>query len=158
MKAVVVFTGGGPVLFLMSFDRLDHPGFRAKLADRGSWQTIGVVTDVGLFLEQLAAELRRKGYSCRPMALGSNTDPYQPVERRMRITRGVLEVLAACEHPFGIVTKSALVLRDLEERYGTDASGVWLCSVRALLCCGPPSFAHRARRPAMQLRHLPQTM
>jgi DNA repair photolyase len=48
------------------------------------------------------------------MALGSNTDPYQPAERGLRITRGVLEVLAEHAHPFGIVTKSNLVLRDLD--------------------------------------------
>ena len=48
------------------------------------------------------------------IALGTNTDPYQPVERRMRVTRSVLQVLADFQHPFSIVTKSALVLRDLD--------------------------------------------
>jgi len=62
----------------------------------------------------LAAELARPGYRCQPMALGTNTDPYQPIEREWKITRSVLEVLAACEHPFTIVTKSALVERDLD--------------------------------------------
>ena len=62
----------------------------------------------------LRAELARPGYLCRPMALGTNTDPYQPIERNWRITRGVLEVLAECAHPFTIVTKSALVERDLD--------------------------------------------
>ncbi|HEX4882957.1 MAG TPA: PA0069 family radical SAM protein [Casimicrobiaceae bacterium] len=62
----------------------------------------------------LRAELARPGYTCAPMALGTNTDPYQPVEREWRITRAVLEVLAECEHPFTIVTKSALVERDLD--------------------------------------------
>ncbi len=62
----------------------------------------------------LRAELARPGYACQPMALGTNTDPYQPIERTWRITRGVLEVLAACEHPFTIVTKGALVERDLD--------------------------------------------
>ena len=51
---------------------------------------------------------------CQPIALGTNTDPYQPVERRLRITRGVLEVLARCRHPLTIVTKSAAVVRDLD--------------------------------------------
>jgi len=64
--------------------------------------------------ELLRAELAKPGYACRPIALGTNTDPYQPIERTWRITRGVLEVLAACEHPFTIVTKSALVERDLD--------------------------------------------
>ena len=62
----------------------------------------------------LAAELARPGYVCDVMALGSNTDPYQPVERKMKITRGVLEVLAAHHHPVTIVTKSDLVLRDAD--------------------------------------------
>jgi len=62
----------------------------------------------------LRRELSRPGYACRPMALGTNTDPYQPIERAWRITRGVLEVLAECEHPFTIVTKGALVERDID--------------------------------------------
>jgi DNA repair photolyase len=62
----------------------------------------------------LAAELRKKGYTCRPIALGSNTDPYQPVERRLRITRAILEVLRDFRHPVTIVTKSALIQRDLD--------------------------------------------
>jgi DNA repair photolyase len=62
----------------------------------------------------LAAELAKPGYECRPMALGTNTDPYQPIEREWKITRSVLSTLAGCEHPFTIVTKSALVERDLD--------------------------------------------
>src|ERR1700719_1510021 len=62
----------------------------------------------------LAGELRMKGYSCRPIALGSNTDPYQPVERRLGITRAILQVLRDFRHPVTIVTKSALVQRDLD--------------------------------------------
>ena len=62
----------------------------------------------------LEAELRRPSYRCSPIALGTNTDPYQPVERRLGITRSILEVLAAFNHPLSIVTKSALVLRDLD--------------------------------------------
>ena len=62
----------------------------------------------------LDGELRRAGYRCRPIALGTNTDPYQPIERSWRITRSVLEVLRAFEHPFTIVTKSAMVVRDLD--------------------------------------------
>ena len=51
---------------------------------------------------------------CKPINLGANTDPYQPIERERRITRSVLEVLAAHRHPVGIVTKSALVARDID--------------------------------------------
>jgi DNA repair photolyase len=62
----------------------------------------------------LTAELRRKGYTCRPIALGSNTDPYQPVERRLCITRSILEVLRDFRHPVTIVSKSALIQRDID--------------------------------------------
>ena len=62
----------------------------------------------------LARELSRPGYRPAPIALGSNTDPYQPVERQLRLTRAVLEVLSDFNHPCTIVTKSALVLRDLD--------------------------------------------
>ena len=64
--------------------------------------------------ELLRAELARPGYRCEMIALGANTDPYQPIEREYRITRGVLEVLAACDHPVGIVTKNAMVERDID--------------------------------------------
>ena len=56
----------------------------------------------------------RPGYQPSPIALGANTDCYQPIERKHRITRSILEVLAECEHPVTLVTKSALVERDLD--------------------------------------------
>ncbi|MBX6375293.1 MAG: PA0069 family radical SAM protein [Acetobacteraceae bacterium] len=62
----------------------------------------------------LEKELRKPGYVPRPVALGANTDPYQPVERTLKITRAVLEVLERFGHPVTIVTKSAGVLRDLD--------------------------------------------
>jgi DNA repair photolyase len=62
----------------------------------------------------LDRELRRKGYEPQPIALGANTDAYQPIERRLGLTRKIIEVLTAFGHPFGIITKSALVLRDLD--------------------------------------------
>ena len=62
----------------------------------------------------LRAELAKPGYTCAAIALGANTDPYQPIEKRYRITREILEVLAACRHPFSIVTKNAMVERDLD--------------------------------------------
>jgi DNA repair photolyase len=64
--------------------------------------------------ELLRRELARPGYRCSPIALGSNTDPYQPIERDWRITRQVLEVLAECGHPVTITTKSSLVERDID--------------------------------------------
>ena len=62
----------------------------------------------------LDKELRARGYTPATVALGANTDAYQPVERDLHLTRRLLEVLAAFHHPLGIVTKSALVLRDLD--------------------------------------------
>jgi DNA repair photolyase len=62
----------------------------------------------------LERELSAPGYTAKPISLGANTDPYQPVERRLRSTRAILEVLARADHPVGIVTKSALVARDLD--------------------------------------------
>jgi DNA repair photolyase len=62
----------------------------------------------------LRDELGRPGYRCEPIALGANTDPYQPIEREWKITRSVLEVLAECDHPLTITTKGVLVERDLD--------------------------------------------
>jgi DNA repair photolyase len=72
-----------------------------------------------LFVKQNAAallreELSKPGYEPRVLALGANTDPYQPIERNYRITRQILETLLEFGHPAGIVTKSSLVLRDLD--------------------------------------------
>jgi DNA repair photolyase len=64
--------------------------------------------------ELLRTELAKPGYRVSPINLGANTDPYQPIERRYRITRQIIEVLAECRHPFTIVTKNALVERDLD--------------------------------------------
>lgn len=67
--------------------------------------------DAARLLEQ---ELARPGYVCSPITIGANTDPYQPIEREYRVTRSVLEVLARCRHPCSIITKSAMVERDLD--------------------------------------------
>jgi len=64
--------------------------------------------------ELLRAELSKQGYVPSPIAIGANTDCYQPIERKFRITRQIVEILAECEHPFTMVTKSALVERDLD--------------------------------------------
>jgi len=79
----------------------------------------GLDFETKLFAKPNAAELLEKelsaaGYEPRTMAIGTNTDPYQPIEKRFRITRSVLEVLARTNHPVGIVTKSALVTRDID--------------------------------------------
>ncbi|MEI9993538.1 MAG: PA0069 family radical SAM protein [Rhizomicrobium sp.] len=64
--------------------------------------------------ELLARELSAPGYVPKVIAIGTNTDPYQPIEKKMRIMRSVLEVLRDFRHPVGIVTKSPLVLRDVD--------------------------------------------
>jgi DNA repair photolyase len=62
----------------------------------------------------LAQELARPAYRVGPMHIGGNTDPYQPAERKLRVTRQVLEVLEKTAHPFSIITKSALIIRDAD--------------------------------------------
>jgi DNA repair photolyase len=80
----------------------------------------GLDFETRLFFKPNAAELltktfSKKRYVCSPIALGANTDPYQPIERKYRITRDVLETLSAHEHPATIVTKgAALIARDIE--------------------------------------------
>jgi len=64
--------------------------------------------------ELLVKEIRKKNYICKPIALGTNTDPYQPIEKQRKITRSILKTLSAAQHPFTITTKSDLVLRDLD--------------------------------------------
>jgi DNA repair photolyase len=79
----------------------------------------GLDFETKLFAKPNAAELLRRelsapGYKVDTMAIGTNTDPYQPIEKQYRITRAVLEVLAETNHPVGIVTKSGLVARDID--------------------------------------------
>lgn len=77
--------------------------------------------DAAALLEQALA---RPGYRCAPIALGTNTDPYQPIEKRYRVTRGILEVLDRCDHPVTIVTKGSLIERDLDLLAGMAARGL----------------------------------
>jgi DNA repair photolyase len=79
----------------------------------------GVDFESRLFVKPNAAQLlhsalARPGYECAPIAMGTNTDPYQPIEERWRVTRSVIEVLLETRHPFTITTKSDRVLRDLD--------------------------------------------
>lgn len=67
--------------------------------------------DAAILLEN---ELRHPAYRCKPIAIGTNTDPYQPIERERRIMRDILTVLHDFRHPVTITTKSALVLRDVD--------------------------------------------
>jgi DNA repair photolyase len=76
---------------------------------------------------QLEHELARPGYRCASITLGANTDPYQPVEKTHRITREVLQVLQRSRHPVSIITKGALITRDIDILAAMAADG--LCSV-----------------------------
>src|SRR5512145_1633921 len=67
--------------------------------------------DAGRLLEQ---ELAAPSYRCSPITIGANTDPYQPIEREYRVTRSIIEVLAKYRHPFSIITKSAMIERDID--------------------------------------------
>ncbi len=100
----------------------------------------------------LERDLARPGYAPRTIALGTATDPYQPIEREHRLTRGVLEVLARCRHPVGIVTKSSLVLRDQDILSGMAAYG--LVKVAISLTTLDPELARRIepRAPHPQKR------
>ena len=64
--------------------------------------------------ELLQNELGNPRYVCKPIAMGTNTDPYQPIERQLHITRDIIQVLHDCQHPLSIVTKSWLIERDLD--------------------------------------------
>ncbi len=104
--------------------------------------------------ERLREELARPGYRCRPIALGINTDAYQPVERRTGLTRRIVEVLLDACHPFTIVTKSALVERDLDLL--AEAARQDLVHVMISLTTLDDDLARRleprAARPARRLR------
>jgi DNA repair photolyase len=77
----------------------------------------------------LRIELSRPGYACAPIVLGANTDAYQPAERKLRITRAILEVLDGCEHPVRIVTKSALIERDIDLLASMAGRGLCIVAV-----------------------------
>ncbi|NJC33356.1 DNA repair photolyase [Sphingomonas jejuensis] len=101
----------------------------------------------------LRAELGKRGYECRPLAFGTNTDPYQPIERDWRITRACLEVLRECRHPITITTKSARVLDDLDLIAGMAADG--LAAVMMSVTSLDPAIARtlepRASHPEKRL-------
>ena len=101
----------------------------------------------------LERELARPGYQARPIALGTNTDPYQPVERRLKVTRSILKVLAAHDHPVTIVTKSGLVTRDLDILAPMAAKGLASVAVSVTTLDGDLAIAMepRASRPQRRL-------
>ena len=77
--------------------------------------------------ERLEAQFARPGYECRPITIGANTDPYQPAEKKVAVTRRLLELFARCRHPVNIITKGTLILRDLDLLAELAAQN--LCSV-----------------------------
>jgi DNA repair photolyase len=92
----------------------------------------------------LRIELAKPGYSVRPMALGTNTDPYQPIEGKWRITRSLLEVLVETKHPFTITTKSDRVVRDIDLIASMAAQG--MASVALSITSLTPEI-HRTLEP-----------
>jgi len=101
----------------------------------------------------LRAALTKRGYICRPIAFGTNTDPYQPIESEWRITRGCIEVLAECHHPITITTKSDRVTRDVDLLAPMAAKG--LAAVMLSITSLEPRIAMtvepRAPSPAKRL-------
>jgi DNA repair photolyase len=106
--------------------------------------------------QRLESQLARPGYVCKTIMLGANTDPYQPVERRMGVTRSILEVLARTRHPVAVTTKHALVLRDLDllgslARDGLASVAVSVTTLSAEL---KRAMEPRAASPQARLRAL----
>jgi DNA repair photolyase len=104
--------------------------------------------------QRLREALDKPGYQPKPIALGVNTDAYQPIEKHRRITRQILEVLAEYRHPVSIITKGALILRDLDLL--SDMAEQGLCSVRVSLTTLDNSLKGkmepRAASPATRLK------
>jgi DNA repair photolyase len=101
----------------------------------------------------LERELSDPGYRPKTIAIGTNTDPYQPIERKEQVMRQVLDVLSRANHPVGVVTKSALVLRDLDLLAPMAAKG--LVKVALSVTTLDPALARkmepRASSPARRL-------
>ena len=94
----------------------------------------GLDFETQLFYKKDAARLLEEtlqapGYRCEVIALGANTDPYQPIERQYRVTRDILEVLAKYRHPVAIITKSNLIERDIELLSSMAAQGLVVVNV-----------------------------
>ena len=117
----------------------------------------GVDFESRLFVKPNAAallqqELARPGYEVAPIAMGTNTDPYQPIEEQWRVTRSVVELLLEVRHPFTITTKSDRVLRDIDLLAPAGALGI--CSVALSVTSLDPKIARtlEPRAPALRKR------
>lgn len=102
----------------------------------------------------LVQELRAKSYIPRTIAIGTNTDPYQPIERERLIMRGILQVLSDFNHPVAIVTKGALITRDIDILAPMAARGLVRVglSVTTLDTATSRAMEPRAPLPAVRLR------
>jgi DNA repair photolyase len=107
--------------------------------------------------KQLERELASARYRCTPITIGANTDPYQPVEKQLGITRNILAVLQRCRHPVSIVTKGALITRDIDIL--ADMARDNLCSVAISITTfdaalkrtmEPRAASHQARLAAVE--------
>jgi len=96
----------------------------------------------------LARELRARGYVPKVIAIGTNTDPYQPIEKERKIMRGLLEVLAAHDHPVAIVTKGALIERDIDILAPMAARGLVRVGISVTTLDPATSRAMEPRVPA----------
>jgi DNA repair photolyase len=103
---------------------------------------------------RLEQELARASYVVRAITIGANTDPYQPVERELRVTRSLLEVLERTRHPVNVVTKGALILRDLDllSSLARDALVKVFISLTTLDSTLKRTLEPRAASPAARLR------
>ncbi|WP_103761069.1 PA0069 family radical SAM protein [Roseovarius confluentis] len=98
--------------------------------------------------EVLAAELRKPGYKVRPIAIGTNTDPYQPIEKTHGIMRACLQVLSQFNHPVAIVTKGSLVERDIDILSDMAARGLARVGISVTTLDAKLSRAMEPRAPA----------
>ncbi len=106
--------------------------------------------------ELLRQQLSKASYQAEPIALGVNTDAYQPCERELRLTRRLLEILHACEHPVAVITKSSLIERDIDLLAAMAARRQ--AAVAITLTTLDPAIARtlepRAAAPARRLRSI----
>ena len=119
----------------------------------------GLDFETKLFYKQdaarlLEAELAAPGYRCSPITIGANTDPYQPIEREYRVTRSIIEVLARYRHPLSIITKSAMIERDVDllAPMAKDDLVLALVSVTTLSGDLKRTLEPRTASPAARLR------
>jgi DNA repair photolyase len=127
----------------------------------------GLDFETRLFYKQDAArlleqELAAPSYRCSPITIGANTDPYQPIEREYRVTRSIIEVLAKYRHPFSIITKSAMIERDIDllAPLAADQLVYAMISVTTLSNELKRTLEPRTASPAARLRairNLPRT-